>query len=281
MDLKGFCKGYAVALGNFDGVHLGHNEVINTARQKARELDCHSAVITFAPHPAKVLSNNIFQEILSFDEKVSIIKSLGVDQVIVINFTEELSKMPAESFINELCEKLNIKSITTGYNFRFGYNRHGDIKTINSLKKKYHFKFNTINQILYNHSHISSSVLRQVIKLGCLKLFSQLTGRQYYIECQYLNSTEGYHSYNISNTNLLMPPDGVYLGKVSENYGCIFLNGSNVKLKLLESNGKILTTQTKVTLLNILGQESELDKSYGNELKIGSYIKKAKFCLNL
>jgi riboflavin kinase/FMN adenylyltransferase len=272
---------YAVALGNFDGVHLGHREVIITAMQKARELKCKSAVITFSPHPAKVLGQENFSEVLSLEDKISTIKHLGIDQVIVINFTEELSKMSGESFIDSICKKLTIKSITTGYNFKFGHKRQGDINTINSLRIKYNYKFNVVNQIFYNSCNISSSVLREVIKLGAMRLFSKFTSRLYYIKSQYIDSIESNHIYNIVDTKLLLPPDGIYLGKIDSYYGCIFLSKRQVIFKFIGDNIELPKHYTKIDFVMILGQEVSLDKVLNDKLKIDAYIKKSKFCLSL
>ena len=138
---------YAIALGNFDGMHLGHRCVIDTAKIKAQHFNCKSAVFTFWPHPNKVLINKQFNEILSLQEKTSMIKEMGIDEVFIINFTSDFSKTTAEEFINHLCQKFKIQSITTGYNFRFGNNRHGNIETLNRLKRHYGFEYNAINQI--------------------------------------------------------------------------------------------------------------------------------------
>ncbi len=270
---------YAIALGNFDGVHIGHQQVIRTAKQKAKEIDCKSAVVTFSPHPAKILSKNKFTEILSLDEKIATIKDLGIDEVIVINFTEDFSKMPAESFINELCQKFIIKSITTGYNFRFGHNRHGSIRTINSLKDQYNFEFNIINQVLYNGCQISSSILRQMIHISCIRLFSNFTGRDYTIDCVLLSKKNDYLLFKISNLDLLLPSNAVYLGQIDDDYCCVFLMGDQIMVKML-NNDINSTTQTRIKLLSILGQELCLDQIVVDEVKGMEYINKAKFCLN-
>ena len=272
-------KQYAIALGNFDGIHFGHQQVIKTAIQKAKEIGCTSAVVTFMPHPSKVIIGNNFQEILSFDEKILTIKNLGVDEVIVINFTELFSQMPAESFINELCQKLNIRSITTGYNFRFGHNRHGSVNTIDHLKHKYYFKFNVINQILYNSLQVSSSILRQIIKIGCMKVFSNFTDRYYSIECNLQYVIHDILVYTISNSYLLLPPIGIYLGLIEDCYCCIFLNNINIKVKFLNKEVKLLNIQIK--LLTILGQEKCLDIAVMNNDLVSAYTNKAKFYLNL
>jgi cytidyltransferase-like protein len=271
---------YAIALGNFDGAHLGHQQVIKTAKQKAREIGCKSAVVTFAPHPAKVISGSDFKEILSFNEKISILQALGVDDIIIINFTESFSQMPAESFINELCQKLNIRSITTGYNFRYGHNRHGSISTINNLKNQYKFKFNVVNQVLYKNSQISSSILRQIIKVGCVRLFSDFTGRNYTIDCIIQSEIDNILICNVVNIDLLLPPAAVYLGEINGNPCCVFFNTIELKIRFLNEGVKILTTQLKIRLLTILGQELSLDKAIANDVIVKAYIAKAKFYLN-
>ncbi len=276
MSSKNTNANYAVALGNFDGVHIGHQQVIKTTKQKAAELGCKSAVITFSPHPAHILSTQPFHEILSSDEKIKIIKDLGIDEVIIINFDQKFAEMPAESFINDICQKWNIKSITTGYNFRFGYNRQGDINTINKLKNRYNFKYNAINQVLHNGCEISSSILRKVIKTGCIRLFSDFTNRYYTINCTLHNKVHDLYIFDRVYNQLLLPPDGVYLGETDGNYVCLFLNKSQLTVKPIDCE---IESENKIKLIQILGQEISIDNLLTNSVEIESYMKKAKFCL--
>jgi riboflavin kinase/FMN adenylyltransferase len=276
-----FDANYTVALGNFDGVHLGHREVIKTAIQKAKEENCRSAVITFSPHPAKVLGKGNFKEILSLEEKILIMKGLGIDEVIVINFTENFSKMPGEIFIDEISKKFKIKSITTGYNFMFGFNRESNINTINSLREKYNYKFNVIKQILYNGCNISSSILRQVIKIGSMKVFAEFTARLYSIKSKYISGNEDCYIYNILDTSLILPPKGIYIGKIHGNYSCLLVSQDKITARFLDLNIQIPKDDTSIEIISILGQELSLDKVISNKLKVESYIKKSKFCLSL
>ena len=104
---------YAIALGNFDGIHLGHRCVIETAKIKAKHLGCKSAVFTFWPHPTKILKGNNINEILTLERKIEMMKAIGIDDVFVIDFSLDFSMTTAEDFINQLCQRFNIKSIKT------------------------------------------------------------------------------------------------------------------------------------------------------------------------
>ncbi len=185
---------YAIALGNFDGMHLGHQNVIATAVNNAMHLNCRSAVITFYPHPGSILHNHpsrrisdadvmtSFHEILSLDEKTALMKQLGVDDIFVIKFTYEFSMLSPDEFISLLCKHFKITYITTGYNFRFGHCRSGNINTMYALGYKYDFKFNVLHRMCVNGYHVSSSWLRHILKTGCVQFFNELVGRSYTIQ---------------------------------------------------------------------------------------------------
>ena len=147
-----------------------------------------SAVITFFPHPTRILRNTSFIEILSLNRKIQLIRELGIDEVIVIDFSKEFSQISAESFIQDICSKYSIKSITTGYNFKFGHNREGNIELLHQLQCKYHFQYNTIQQVFVNSCEVSSSIMRQILQIGCVKLFSKFTCKFYEIECEYVQT---------------------------------------------------------------------------------------------
>lgn len=283
---------YAIALGNFDGLHLGHRAVIETAKIKAQHFNCKSAVLTFWPHPMKVLRGGLFYEILSLEEKVARIKSIGIDEVLIIDFSREFSEMSAEGFIKNLCQRLKIKSITTGYNFRFGHNRHGNIETLHRLKKFYGFKYNAINQIFVEGSIVSSSLLRKIIQMGCMQLFSELTGNNYSLESitssnpetlkliQELSGDEVVFVAAVLDKSVLMPPAGVYLAKSDEDYFTLFLM-EDKQLFLVPINQKtsLLSKIFKLELLQIIKQYKTLDNSTSSSILVKSSIKGVKFCL--
>ena len=280
---------YAIALGNFDGMHFGHRCVIDTAKIKAKHLNCKSAVFTFWPHPNKVLAQKNFNDILSLEEKIALIKEMGVDEVFVIEFTPDFSKTTAEEFVNHLCQQFKIKSITTGYNFRFGHNRHGNIETLHRLKKHYGFEFNTINQVLIDGSVVSSSVLRKFLEVGCVNLFSEFTGKKYTIDC---NVSTHYNSeiFNIFKSinskaifaclkdykEIILPTSGIYLVQIQQIYFCLFF-ANNKEIFLIPINNQEINLgdSCKIEFLQIIKQYTNLDKTLEAALLIDACIKEA------
>ena len=228
---------YALALGNFDGMHLGHQNVIATAVNDAKNIGCKSAIVTFHPHPSQVLSrhpskngNKNFNEILSLDQKIALIKDIGVDEVFIIQFNYKLSILSPEQFIELLCAKLQIRSIVTGCNFRFGHNRSGDVNTIKYLGIKYGFNFHVIHKILIDSQNISSSWLRIALRAGCVGLFAKLSGRNYIIEGfidvkkEFVVGDNSYKAYigHLSDSIRLLPT-GAYLCSIASTDYLILL----------------------------------------------------------
>ena len=281
---------YAIALVNFDGIHLGHRCVIETAKSKAIQLGCKSALLTFWPHPSKILKQDKFHEILSLEDKITMIKSIGIDEVFIIDFSLDFSQTSAEEFIKHLCQKLKIKSITTGYNFRFGHNRNGNVETLHRLKNFYGFEYNAINQIYVNGCVISSSVLRKVLHMGCVKLFSEFIGRKYTVECNisydyqkianFVQSAAGKKVFfaEIINTGVLLPPVGAYLVKIQEDYFTLFLM-EDKKVFLVAFHEVMLENNITIEFIQIIKQYKNIDKSSQSKLLIDSCIKGSKTCL--
>ena len=264
--------------------------MIETAKIRAIEFSCKSAVVTFWPHPNKVLKQGIFNEILSLRKKVAIIKSMGIDEVFVIDFSLEFSQTTAEAFINHLCQKLKVKSITTGYNFRFGHNRHGRVETLHRLKKNYGFEYNMINQIFVNGCVVSSSILRKILQIGCVKLFSEFVGRKYTIECKisceyeetknFIQSVTGSQVFfsEITNAQVLLPPTGAYLVKIQDIHCTLFLM-DNRKLFLVLFDQDTLEQNVIIEFIQIIKQYKSIDRSLQSRLLIESCIQGSKFCL--
>jgi riboflavin kinase/FMN adenylyltransferase len=276
---------YAIALGNFDGIHLGHRCVIETAKIKAKHLGCKSAVFTFWPHPTKILKGNNINEILTLERKIEMMKAIGIDDVFVIDFSLDFSMTTAEDFINQLCQRFNIKSITTGYNFRFGHNRHGNIETLHRMRDHYGFEYNAIKQILVDGCTVSSSVLRKVIQMGCMKVFKDFTGRKYSMEFKMEGEIEllGYRAFKgkIINTSVLTPPFGAYFSVFNQNYYTTFLTENNEILLMLQDKpaAALMQTTNTIELIQLIKQYKILDKSNQSKLLIDSCLKGTEFCL--
>jgi riboflavin kinase/FMN adenylyltransferase len=276
---------YTIALGNFDGIHFGHRCVIETAKMKAKHLGCKSSVFSFWPHPTKILRDDDFNEIMSLEKKIQMIKDIGIDDVFIIDFSVDFSMTTAEDFIKQLCQKFKIKSITTGYNFRFGHNRYGSVETLHSMRESYGFEYNAIKQILVDGCGVSSSILRKIIQIGCMKVFHDFTGRKYSIECKIEEEFDifGHRGFKatILNPSVLLPPVGAYFSTVNQNYCTTFLARDNelIIIPQEQSSTDLINTTNTLELIQLIKQYKTLDKSSQSKLLIDSCLKGTEFCL--
>ena len=215
-------KGSVVAIGNFDGVHLGHRELIATAKRIAAESNKNFGIITFNPHPA-ILFGREYKCIYDTRYKYDVLSGLGLDFVYEIQFNNEIAALTPEEFVKSiLVEKLNIFHIISGYNYRFGNKREGDAQALSSLAKKYGFSYSQINQISSNHLNISSTSVKQLLSEGRMNRAAHLLCRPYMLSG---NITTGrnlagkmlnHPTANIPvSHNMALPRYGVYLVKAT------------------------------------------------------------------
>lgn len=232
-----------LALGVFDGVHLGHQKVILNAADKAKELDAVSAVVTFSKHPRHVILKShprknelqpsnaaasaspfraftpASQMLSPLEERLELFESLGVQAAIVLDFNEQLALMTAKEYLeNILIGCLNAKSITIGYNHKFGSDRRGNGKFLEEYSKKYGFKVNIISPVKIDNHVVSSSVIRKFVLKGDIDTAAKFLGRPFkvkgiIIHGQHLGRTLGFPTANLSiPEELIIPLSGVYSG---------------------------------------------------------------------
>jgi len=212
-----------LTIGNFDGVHIAHQTIIQRTIDEARARNLKSAILTFEPHPVKFFNANRpdFNQhfrIYNLATKIKIIKNLHPDFLIIIPFNQNFSNISANTFIDEiLINKLNVQGLIIGHDFNFGKNRQGDVK----LLTKYHFNIQQIgpDKILNDQNQeiiISSSLARQSLQDGKIEFLNQILGRNYairgsVIEGQKLARTIGFRTANIKVKNdIIYPKFGVY-----------------------------------------------------------------------
>lgn len=219
-DLKNIQKKFdnsVLTLGNFDGLHLGHQELIRMIIERARELGALSMVVTFRPHPLKVLAPEKCPPLISiYEEKISLFEKLGIDVLVKIPFTLEFSTMSPEDFVRDiLCNTLGAREIFVGRNYRFGRGREGDIQKLRSLGEKYGFTVREIEQIAVDGEVISSTKIRTLLKQGDVEHAAKLLGRTYAITGIVVRGDGrgkglGFPTANIAPKHTIIPPDGVY-----------------------------------------------------------------------
>jgi len=269
LSIKKNHKNSVVAIGNFDGLHLGHQKVLNQARLKAKKENLKFGVITFEPIPNMFFNKNIkYNRINSAEQKIYYLNKLKLDFLIIINFNESFSNISAEHFISKiLVAKLKSKYIFVSQNFRFGKKRLGNTNTLKIFEKKNLYK--TIITIPYrkNKKIISSSLIRKKIYEGNVVEVKKLLGRPWIIKGEVVKGEQrgkkiGFPTCNIKWDSYVLPKLGVYSVQVETK---------NFKKKGIANLGYRPTFNGKTLLLevNIFGIKVNL---YKKILKV-SFIK--------
>ena len=212
-------QGAVISFGNFDGVHLGHCHIFNTIKDIARQNNYESAIITFDPHPKKFFFPHTEDfYIVNLQQKISIIKSHGIDNVYVIPFTKEFSSLAAESFIKDiLIKKYQVNYIIVGNNCTFGKNKSGDVSLLQHLAAQYNYQVVQLKAFTLENNSCSSSQIRKFIQEGDCINVKKLLGRPYTIEGIVIKGLQrkiGFPTINIRLDNYIKPKFGVYAAKV-------------------------------------------------------------------
>ncbi|MGH2664603.1 bifunctional riboflavin kinase/FAD synthetase [Flavobacterium sp.] len=213
-------KKTVVTLGTFDGVHLGHQKIINRILNNTENRNLESVVLTFSQHPRSVLQAESNIKLLNTnEEKILLLEKKGVDNLIIHPFDTEFSEMTGEEFVKKiLVDKLNIKKIIIGYDHRFGKNRASDIHDLIQFGQKYHFDVEQISAKEIDEISISSTKIRNAILEGNIALANQYLGYPYsfsgkVVKGRQLGRTIDFPTANIVIENLqkIIPANGVYI----------------------------------------------------------------------
>ena len=210
-----------VALGNFDGVHKGHQEIISRTVKEAEAAGLKSAVFTFSNHTSSVLKNvPKVKNILYPEDKLRILGEMGVDYVFNIPFTEEILRMPPETFIEKiLVEKFNIREAYCGFNYSFGYKASGTPEILMHEGLKHGFGIHVQEPYIIDGVVVSSTYIRQLIEEGRMEECTKFMGRMYSVSGEIivgnkLGRTIGFPTCNILvDDTMITPPNGVYITK--------------------------------------------------------------------
>ena len=171
-----------VTIGTFDGVHLGHQAILKDMVKTAKEISGETVVITFYPHPRQVLNINAanLRFITTQEEKLQLLEKSGVDNVIVVNFTKEFSRVSSEDFIRDyIIEHINPVKLVIGYDHHFGNNRMGDFSLLSEMQNKYNFKVQRIEAHDVENIAVSSTKIRLSLQQGDVSRANALLGYQF------------------------------------------------------------------------------------------------------
>lgn len=209
-----------VTLGTFDGMHIGHQAILNKLKLQKKIYGYETLVLTFFPHPRMVLKTDHQISLLNtIDERVKLIDHFGIDHLVVQEFTKEFANLSAEEFVKTvLVDQFNIGKIIIGYDHRFGKNRSADIHDLIEFGKKYHFDVEQISAEELNHVSVSSTKIRNALNVGDVALAKTYLGYPYMVSGtvvsgKQLGRTIGYPTANIkvAQDYKLIPAIGVYV----------------------------------------------------------------------
>lgn len=276
---KKYHKG-VIAIGNFDGIHLGHQKVINEARKKAKSKKLPFGIITFEPVPVMYFNSKIKNHrINSLEQKKIQLKKLKLDFLIIIKFNKIFSSLTAEKFIKEIIyNKTKCSFLYVSKNFKFGYKRKGNIQTLKKYEKLYNFKCLIIRPYKKNKKIISSTLIRKKIINGKIREANTLLNREWNIKGKVIKGRQlgrkiGFPTCNLQLNDYIVPRNGVYAVKVK---------GSNFNKKGIANVGFRPTFNGKKLLLetNIFGIDKNL---YNKEIDISfkKFIRQEKKFKNL
>ena len=260
LNIKKTHKGSVIAIGNFDGLHIGHQKVLKEARQKARSKNLKFGLVTFEPVPTMFFNKNIkSHRINSLNQKIYFLKKLKLDFLIVINFNKTFSNLSAEDFIKKiLFKKLKSKYIFISRNFKFGKKRLGNIKILKNFEKMYLYKVLVTTPYKEKNKIISSSLIRKTIQEGQVDKAAKLLGRLWCVEGEVVKGEQrgrkiGFPTCNIKLDSYILPKLGVYSVGVQIN---------NIKKKGIANIGYRPTFNGRNLLLevNIFGIKRNLYK---------------------
>jgi len=288
-----------LTIGNFDGVHLGHQALFQRVKQRAQSLDGESVVMTFHPHPVEVLSpGNGPLFITEHARKLELIEGCTIDTTIVIPFSHEFAAMSAREFVEGiLVNKVGVKALVVGYDYRFGKGREGDIEFLRKLGDEHGFEVEAVSGIKMNETVVSSTAIRQFIQEGQLREANALLGRPYEISGTVVKGRDrggrvlGFPTANICLSRQAPPKLGVYVVRVEVNgkiYGGAANLGYNptfgdtdlsVEVHILDFNEDIYGKPVTIHFLERLRDEKRFSGPVELTEQIRKDVQKARFIL--
>ena len=263
----------ATALGNFDGVHLGHQELIREAVKQAREKGLKSAVFTFSNHPKNVISGtNMVKNIIYNDEKEALLEAMGVDYLFSLDYTKEFGSLSPQEFTAELLvNHFRVKHVVCGFNYRYGYKAQGDSQMLIEQGCILGFDVSVMDAVSLEGSVVSSTLIRGLIAQGEMEECSRYLGRNYsiggtVIEGNHIGRTIGFPTCNITvDETMVTPASGVYVTSCKvdgQMYPAITNVGSKPTIGLYHKNVETHLLDVKVDL-------------YGKDIRV-EFLKKLR-----
>ena len=263
-----------LAIGVFDGVHLGHQAVISTSARHAQEADGTPVVVTFDPHPAKVLRPEKAPRLLTATQhKIALIRDLGVEHLLVIRFDREFANTPPEEFVHQLVTHAQpLREICVGHEWSFGKDRAGNLALLQKLGVEFDFNVVGIKPVEVNGTVVSSTAIRRAVEAGELVRAAEMLGREYTIlgtveRGVQLGRKLGFPTANLSAHSEQFPPNGVYIAE-ARLHGATYRGVANLGVRPTLSGEK----PRRLLELHLFDLKDEI---YGAEVEVrfGRYLR--------
>jgi riboflavin kinase/FMN adenylyltransferase len=256
-----------LALGNFDGVHRGHRKILDRLHRIATERGATSVVMTFDPHPPRVVRPDKAPPLLMTKaQKLEAIAQAGVQGAAIVRFTHELSRWDPDTFVRTvLVDWLRVSEVWVGANFLFGHDRSGNFSLLRELGGRYGFKAEKIDPVRYKDFVVSSTRVRRLVSEGRMDEAGALLGHEYFLDGTVMRGdqrgrTLGFPTANLCTENELFPPHGVYAttARVGET---VFASVTNIGTRPTVDNSGRTVIETHIFDLN--------KDLYGSSIRVG------------
>ena len=289
-------KDLSIALGFFDGIHLGHKKVIENAVRYAKNNGLKSAVISFSDHPSCLILKRIPEYILSLTDKINKIRNLGVDYLYLIKFDENFSKMSKEEYFDFLIDMTAPKAITTGFNHYFGKNKQGNSDFLNEICAQNNILYTKIPPVQIKNETVSSSKIRKGIMYADFETVRVMLNYDFYIKNtvikgQQIGEKLGYKTINLNYPKKIIKiPYGVYCTlceiegetyKSVTNWGVkpTFANGNSplIETHIIGLDENLYDKTAKIIFLKKIRDEKKFDTTENLKFQIKQDV---EFCMN-
>lgn len=288
-------RGCALTIGNFDGVHLAHKQLLGRVAETAHTLGVSAAAITFDPHPIRVLApSRAPKNLTTLPEKARLIAEQGIEILLALPFTRELAHLSPAEFVDDiLVGRLRAVSVCVGPNFRFGYRQAGDVRTLEELSKERVFSLDVVPIVKVRGRQVSSSCIRQLLAAGNVYSAGRLLGRPFSNSGTIVSGLGMGHRQTVPTLNLKpdeeeIPQPGVYVTEAQLG-GARHLSVTNIGYKptfgdhplaietyLLDFEGEVRETSLKISYLHRLRDEIKFQNPAMLKLQIQEDIRRSQ-----
>lgn len=297
-DIADVIAGSCVTIGNFDGVHKGHQKLIELCCERAKARDLISVVVTFDPHPLRVLRSDRTPPFITLTEqKLELLSQYGPQVCLLLNFTMDMARLTPEEFVRTyLLDGLNMKEMIIGYDYHLGKGRAGNFETLTGLGEQYGFTVDRLDPVTIDNAVVSSTRIRDLVQAGHVWTVRPLLGRFYQVKGEVVHGMNrggkllGFPTANLKLVDELFPKPGVYAiwaevdSKVYEGVANIGKNPTfgndalSVEAHLLDFSGDIYGTDIRVHFVQRIRDErkfnslDELKDRIAKDVELGRQI---------